>query len=87
MLLSAVISSSAQAQWLAQNEESMKTLRAERMQMEQDTNMSILEKLEEFRIEDERKRSEEFGSLNFSVYGNQETSSELDYSFADEDSF
>lgn len=70
LLFSVILSNTAQAQWLADNQENMSSLKAERLEMEVDTNQTVLEKVEEFRLQDEIKRGEDFESLNFSVYGN-----------------
>lgn len=76
VFLSLLATNTANAQWLANNDESMKALRAERMEMEYETNQTILEKIEEARMRDEQKRAEEFSSLNFSIYGTSDSSYE-----------
>ena len=59
------------AQNLRAHTSGSENLRLARQQMERQTEQTIVEKLEEQRMEDEKKRLRQFESLNFSVVADQ----------------
>lgn len=61
------LSAVAQAQILAENSSSLGVMKQSRKSLEVQTELNILEKLEAARLEDERKRRQDFEALNFSV--------------------
>ncbi|MFS4460034.1 hypothetical protein [Bdellovibrio sp. HCB2-146] len=62
---------SANAQNLRAHTSGSENLRLARQQMERQTEQTIVEKLEEQRMEDEKRRLRQFESLNFSVVAEQ----------------
>lgn len=62
---------SANAQNLRAHTSGSENLRLARQQMERQTEQTIVEKLEEQRMEDEKRRLRQFESLNFSVVADQ----------------